>query len=64
MMTGGGGGGVACGACLLAVESGSGNGSRVSVRVCGWMVSSTVRYGQVLASGSSRVVVSFPLTLL
>lgn len=26
MMTGGGGGGVACGACLLAVESGSGNG--------------------------------------
>lgn len=31
MMTGGGGGGVACGACLLAVESGSGNGSRVSV---------------------------------
>lgn len=35
MMTGGGGGGVACGACLLAVESGSGNGSRVSVRVDG-----------------------------
>lgn len=35
MMTGGGGGGVACGACLLAVESESGNGSRVSVRVDG-----------------------------
>lgn len=33
MMTGGGGGGVAYGAFLLAVESGSGNGSRVSVSV-------------------------------
>lgn len=63
MMTGGGGGGVACGACLLAVESGSGNGSRVSVRVDG-IKYCKVPYGQVLASGSSRVVVSFPLTLL
>lgn len=63
MMTGGGGGGVACGACLLAVESGSGNGSRVSVRVDG------IKYCKVWSSVGLWQLprccyLSFPLTLL